>query len=66
MKDFEKTSNSELFNYLSASNEALRIENLRLMSEVERLTNNIEVHDAIIVSQEYNQANYYTFTNYTN
>ena len=66
MKDFEKTSNSELFNYLSASNEALRIENLRLMSEVERLTNNIEVHDAIIVSQEYNKANYYTFTNYTN
>jgi hypothetical protein len=49
----------DLINYLTQANEALRQENLRLMSDVERLTNNIEVHDAIIVSQEYNQANYY-------
>jgi len=49
----------DLINYLGQSNEALRIENARLMDEVERLTNNIEVHDAIIMSQEYNQANYY-------
>jgi hypothetical protein len=49
----------DLINYLRHANEALRLENTRLMDEVERLTNNIEVHDAIIVSQEYNQANYY-------
>lgn len=49
----------DLINYLTQSNEALRLENARLMDEVERLTNNIEVHDAIIVSQEYNKANYY-------
>jgi len=49
----------DLINYLAQSNEALRIENARLMDQVERLTNNIEVHDAIIVSQEYNRANYY-------
>ena len=59
MKDNENWSTKELVNYLSQSNEALRIENLRLMDEVERLTNNIEVHDAIIMSQEYNKANYY-------
>jgi hypothetical protein len=49
----------DLINYLNQANEALRIENARLMDQVERLTNNIEVHDAIIVSQEYNKANYY-------
>lgn len=49
----------DLINYLNQANEALRIENARLMDQVERLTNNIEVHDAIIVSQEYNQSNYY-------
>lgn len=49
----------DLINYLNQANEALRMENTRLMDQVERLTNNIEVHDAIIVSQEYNQANYY-------
>lgn len=49
----------DLINYLAQSNEALRLENARLMDQVERLTNNIEVHDAIIMSQEYNQANYY-------
>jgi hypothetical protein len=49
----------DLINYLRHANEALRLENTRLMDQVERLTNNIEVHDAIIVSQEYNQSNYY-------
>lgn len=49
----------DLINYLNQANEALRLENARLMDQVERLTNNIEVHDAIIMSQEYNQANYY-------
>jgi hypothetical protein len=49
----------DLINYLNQANEALRIENERLMDQVERLTNNIDVHDAIIVSQEYNKANYY-------
>ena len=59
MKAEENWGTKELFNFLSQSNEALRIENLRLLDEVERLTNNIEVHDAIIMSQEYNKANYY-------
>jgi len=49
----------DLINYLNQANEALRLENARLMDQVERLTNNIEVHDAIIMSQEYNEANYY-------
>ena len=59
MKAEENWGTKELCNFLSQSNEALRLENLRLMDENERLTNNIEVHDAIIMSQEYNQANYY-------
>lgn len=59
MKNHENWSTKELVNFLSQSNEALRIENARLMDEVERLSNSIEVHDAIIMSQEYNQANYY-------
>jgi len=50
---------SDLLNYYLQANEALRLENTRLLDQVERLTNSIEVHDAIIVSQEYNQANYY-------
>lgn len=61
MKDNENFSSKELFNYLSQSNEALRIENLRLIDEVERLTMNIEVHHAEIVCDYYNQ-NFYTFT----
>lgn len=61
MKENENFSSKELFNYLSQSNEALRIENLRLIDEVERLTMNIEVHHAEIVSDYYNQ-NFYTFT----
>lgn len=50
MKANEKTSNDELVSYLNASNEALRMENLRLMSQVERLANHLEVVDAEYVS----------------
>jgi hypothetical protein len=48
-KENENCSTKELVAFLSASNEALRMENLRLLDEVERLTNNIEVHDAEII-----------------
>jgi len=61
MKANENWSTKELVNFLSQSNEALRIENLRLMDEVERLTNNIEVHQAEIVSNYY-EDKFYTFT----
>jgi hypothetical protein len=62
MKTNENWSTKELVNFLSQSNEALRIENARLMDEVERLTNNIEVHDAEILSNHAQNLNYfYTF-----
>jgi hypothetical protein len=61
MKAEENWGTKELFNFLSQSNEALRIENLRLMDEVERLTMNIEVHQAEIVSNYY-EDKFYTFT----
>ena len=57
----ENWSTKELVNYLSQSNEALRIENARLMDENERLTMNIEVHDAEVVSNGMNH--YYQFMN---
>jgi len=60
-KQNENWSSKELVNYLSQSNEALRIENTRLMDEVERLTMNIEVHDAEVVSNGMNH--YYQFMN---
>jgi hypothetical protein len=50
MKDYETWSTKELVNYLSQSNEALRIENARLMDELERLTNSIEVCDAVVIA----------------
>lgn len=61
MRNNENWSTKELVNYLNQSNEALRIENSRLMDEVERLTMNIEVHQAEILSDYYNQS-FYTFT----
>ena len=61
MKNNENWSTKELVNYLNQSNEALRIENKRLMDENERLTMNIEVHNAEIVS-EYYGFNPYTYT----
>jgi hypothetical protein len=60
MKNNENTGTKELVSFLNASNEALRLENSRLLDEVERLTNNIEVHDAEIVG--YNK-DYNTFIN---
>ena len=60
-KDNENWGTKELVNYLSQSNEALRIENSRLLDEVERLTMNIEVHDAQIVTNE--MGGYYQFMN---
>lgn len=57
----ENWGTKELVNYLSQSNEALRIENTRLMDENERLTINIEVHDAEVVSN--GMAHYYQFMN---
>ena len=50
MKNHENWSTKELVNYLNQSNEALRIENARLMDEIERLTNSIEVCDAVVVA----------------
>jgi len=60
----ETWSTKELVNYLSQSNEALRAENTRLMDEVERLTMNIDVIDAEIVSNGMNH--YYQFMNQFN
>jgi len=57
----ENWSTKELVNYLSQSNEALRIENARIMDENERLMMNIEVHDAEVVSNQ--MAHYYQFMN---
>ena len=61
MKQNENWSTKELVNFLNQSNEALRIENKRLMDEVERMTMNIEVHNAEIISDYYGR-NFYTFT----
>lgn len=61
MKKNESWSTKELVNFLTQSNEALRIENSRLMDQVERLSMNIEVHQAEIISDYYGR-NFYTFT----
>jgi len=58
---FESSSNDELLNYYSQSNEALRLENARLMDLNERLTMCIEVRDAEVVSN--GMAGYYNFIN---
>lgn len=60
-KQNESWSTKELVNYLSQSNESLRMENSRLMDENERLTNNIEVIDAEVVANGMNH--YYQFMN---
>jgi len=65
-KATENWGTKELVNYLSISNEALRIENKKLMDENERLINNIEVFDAEIVSNNvmndyYNWMNNFNF-----
>lgn len=63
-RENENWSTKELVNYLSQSNEALRMENSRLMDENERLLNNIEVQDAEVVANGMNH--YYKFINYFN
>lgn len=60
-KQNENWGSKELVNYLTQSNYALQVENSRLMDEVERLTNNIEIHDAEIVSNQ--MSHYYQFMN---
>ena len=60
-KENENWGTKELVNYLSQSNEALRVENSRLLDQVERLTNNIEIYDAEVVSNQMNH--YYQFMN---
>jgi hypothetical protein len=60
-KQNENCGTKELVNYLSQSNEALRVENSRLLDQVERLTNNIEIYDAEVVSNQMNH--YYQFMN---
>jgi hypothetical protein len=66
MKNNENWGTKETMHFLSLSNEALRIENARLLDEVERLTNNIEVHDAEILDYNMdNQNKYITYLNYT-
>lgn len=60
----ESWANKDLVNYLNQCNEALRMENTRLMDENERLTNNIEVIDAEVVSNGI--AHYYQFMNQFN
>ena len=57
----ENWGTKELVDYLNQSNEALRIENSRLMDENERLMMNIEVHDAEVVSN--GMGHYYQFMN---
>lgn len=60
-KTNENWGTKELVDFLSQSNEALRIENSRLLDEVERLTNNIEVHDAEILTSKNGLGDYYNF-----
>ena len=60
-KENENWGTKELVNYLSQSNEALRIENTRLLDEVERLTMNIDVHDAEVICNQ--MTHYYQFMN---
>jgi len=63
-RDNENWSTKELVNYLTQSNYALRMENLRLMDENERLLNNIEVVDAQTVAN--GMSHYYEFINHFN
>jgi hypothetical protein len=57
------TSTEETIRFLSESNEALRIENTRLMSKMERMLNNIEVHEAEILTHNNGLGEYYNFIN---
>jgi hypothetical protein len=57
------TSTEETFRYLSESNEALRMENARLLSKIQRMQNNIEVHEAEIITHNNGLGEYYNFIN---
>ena len=61
MTHIKGTSTEDLINYLTSSVEALRIENTRLLDQVERMTQNIEVIDAEIVTHNNGLGGYYNF-----
>ena len=63
-KQNENWGTKDLLNYQSQRIEALRLENSRLMDEVERLMMDIEVQDAEVVSN--GMAHYYQFMNQFN
>ena len=60
MSEFETTGTKELVNYLNQRIEALRLENTKLMSQLERLTMSIDIKDAQVVCN----ANYNNYMNY--
>jgi len=60
-KQNENWGSKDLVNYLNQCNEALRLENTRLMDENERLINSIEVVDAQLVTSD--MTHYYQFMN---
>ncbi len=66
MTQIKGTSTEDLINYLTSSIEALRLENARLLDENERLTNNIEVVDAELVTHQSGMGGYYNFINQFN
>ena len=63
MTHIKGTSTEDLINYLTSSVEALRIENTRLLDQVERMTQNIEVIDSEIVTHNNGLGGYYNFMN---
>jgi hypothetical protein len=63
MTHIKGTSTEDLINYLTSSVEALRMENERLLDQVERMTQNIEVIDAEIVTHNNGLSGYYNFIN---
>ena len=66
MTHIKGTSTEDLINYLTSSVEALRIENERLLDQLERMTNNIEVIDAELVTHQNGLGGYYNFINQFN
>jgi competence protein ComGC len=60
MDKIESCGTKELVNFLNQRIEALRVENLKLMNEVERLTMSVDVKDAQVVCN----ANYNNYMNY--
>ena len=64
-KQNENWGTKETLNFLSQSNEALRIENLRLTNEIDRLISNIQIFDAQTISNQTEQNYAYQSFNYT-